>query len=198
VRERRSSRLVTRLTPVRTPALPSAARSPRSLRLAVGEVVVYASHGIGQIESTHPAEGKQPARIVLVLDSGLRVTLPLARARKALRRLSGEPELEDVRLMLRTDVAPSVEHASRRRRFAQEKLAAGEIGGLAEIVRDGFQRERRLTTKSSKPIANELFRQARRLLTAEIAASRGIEPEEADAWILDQVVADVADPSPVV
>ena len=92
---------------------------------------------------------------------------------------------------LAADVAPSVEHSSRRRRFAQEKLATGEIGGLAEIVRDGLQRERRLTTGSSKPMANELFRQARRLLTAEIAACRGIEQEEADAWILQQVASDV-------
>jgi len=163
--------------------------SGSSLRLAVGDVVVYASHGIGQIESTHAAEGTQQARIVLVLDSGLRVTLPLARAREALRRLSGETELEDVRLTLGADEAAPAEHWSRRRRFAQQKLATGEIGGLAEIVRDGLQRERRLATTSSKPIANDLFRQARRLLAAEIAASRGIEHEEADAWIR-QVVAD--------
>jgi RNA polymerase-interacting CarD/CdnL/TRCF family regulator len=168
--------------------MPSAGRSARSsLRLAVGDVVVYASHGIGQIESTHAAEGTQPAGIILVLDSGLKVTLPLARAREALRCLSGEPELEDVRLTLRADVATSIEPWSRRHRFAQEKLAAGEVGGLAEIVRDGLQRERRLTTTSSKPIANELFRRARKLLTAEIAACRGIQQEEADAWILQQV-----------
>jgi RNA polymerase-interacting CarD/CdnL/TRCF family regulator len=171
--------------------MPSAGRSARSsLRLAVGDVVVYASHGIGQIESTRAAEGTQPARIILVLDSGLRVTLPLVRAREALRCLSGEPELEDVRLTLRADVATSVEPWSRRHRLAQEKLTAGEISGLAEIVRDGLQRERRLTNTSSKPIANELFRQARKLLTAEIAACRGIEQQEAEAWILQQVVAD--------
>jgi RNA polymerase-interacting CarD/CdnL/TRCF family regulator len=62
---------------------------------------------------------------------------------------------------------------------------------LAEIVRDGLERERRLTTKSGKPLANELFRRARKLLTAEIAAARGIEPEAADAWILQQVGRDV-------
>jgi RNA polymerase-interacting CarD/CdnL/TRCF family regulator len=170
--------------------MPSAGRSARSsLSLAVGDVVVYASHGIGQIESAHAAEGAQPATIVLVLDSGLRVTLPLVRARETLRCLSGEPELEAVRLTLRADVATSVEPWSRRHRFAQEKLAVGEIGGLAEIVRDGLQREQRLSATASKPIANELFRQARRLLTAEIAACRGIEEEEADAWILEQVVA---------
>jgi RNA polymerase-interacting CarD/CdnL/TRCF family regulator len=168
--------------------MPSAGRSARSSpRLAVGDVVVYASHGIGQIESTHAAEGTQPARIILVLESGLRVTLPLARAREALRCLSGEPELEDVRLTLRRDVATSVEPWSRRHRLAQAKLTAGEISGLAEIVRDGLQRERRLTTPSSKPIPNELVRQARKLLTAEIAAARGIEQDEAEAWILRQV-----------
>jgi RNA polymerase-interacting CarD/CdnL/TRCF family regulator len=158
---------------------------------AVGDVVVYASHGIGRIESAHAADGTQPERIILVLESGLTVTLPLVRARETLRCLSGEPELEDVRLTLGADVAQPAEHWSRRRRFAQEKLTAGEIGGLAEIVRDGLQRERRLTTKSGKPLANELFRRARKLLTAEIAAARGIEPEAADAWILQQVGRDV-------
>jgi RNA polymerase-interacting CarD/CdnL/TRCF family regulator len=173
--------------------MPSAGHSARSpLRLAVGDVVVYASHGIGRIESTHDAEGPEPAKIVLLLESRLRVTLPLAQAREALRSLAGEQELEDVRLTLRANVATSAEPWPRRRRFAQEKLAAGDIGGLAEIVRDGLQRERRLSTTSSKPIPNELFRQARRLLTAEIAQCRGIEPEAADAWILRQVVPDDA------
>jgi RNA polymerase-interacting CarD/CdnL/TRCF family regulator len=158
---------------------------------AVGDVVVYASHGIGRVESAHAAEGEQPAGIILVLESGLTVTLPLVRAHETLRCLSGEPELEDVRLTLGAEVAAPVEHSSRRRRFAQQKLVAGEIGGLAEIVRDGLQRERRLTTRSSKPLANELFRQARKLLTAEIAAARGIEPEAADAWVLQQVPRDV-------
>jgi RNA polymerase-interacting CarD/CdnL/TRCF family regulator len=173
-----------------------------SLRLAVGDVVVYASHGIGRIESTHAAEGTQPARIILDLESGLRVTLPLVRARETLRCLSGEPELEDVRLTLRADVAPPVVPWPRRRRFAEEKLTAGEISGLAEIVRDGLQRERQLTTasnrRSGKPIANELFRKARRLLAAEIAASRGIEPEAADAWILQQVAVAPGDGGAVV
>ena len=63
---------------MRTPPIPSADRS--SPRLAVGDVVVYASHGIGRIASTHAAEGTEPARVILLLESGLRVTLPLVRA----------------------------------------------------------------------------------------------------------------------
>ena len=80
-----------------------------------------------------------------------------------------------------------VEPWARRNRVAQEKLASGEIGGLAEIVRDGLTAGAAAHHTSNKPIANELFRQARKLLTAEIAACRGIEQEAADAWILQQV-----------
>jgi CarD family transcriptional regulator len=163
-----------------------------SLGLAVGDLVVYASHGIGRIESTRPVEGALLERIILVFESGLKVTLPLARARESLRCLSGEPELEEVRRTLGADVAPSVEPWSQRRRIAQEKLTDGRVGGLAEIVRDGLQRERRLATTSSgrsdSPADSELYRQARKLLAAEIAACRGIETDAADAWILQQVV----------
>jgi RNA polymerase-interacting CarD/CdnL/TRCF family regulator len=72
----------------------------------------------------------------------------------------------------------------------EETLTAGEIGGLAEIVRDGLQRERLAAAsnkRSGRPLANEHFRKARKLLAAEIAASRGIEPEAADAWVVQQV-----------
>jgi len=161
-----------------------------SLSLGVGDVVVYASHGIGRVESTYGAEGALPERIALLFDSGLRVTLPLDRARGALRCLSGEAELEEVRQTLCADVPPPIEPWSRRHRLAQEKLAEGRVRGLAEIVRDGLRRERRLVAASSRsgaPIEGELCRKARKLLAAEIAACRGIEPEAADEWIRRQV-----------
>jgi hypothetical protein len=53
--------------------------------LAVGDLVLYASHGIGRIESAHPGEGALPERIILAFENGLKVTLRLARAREALR-----------------------------------------------------------------------------------------------------------------
>lgn len=159
--------------------------------LGVGDLVVYASHGIGRVESTQPADGAVPERIVVGFETGLRVTLPLTRARGALRRVAGESELEEVRRALRASDLPQVEPWSRRHRFTQEKLAAGRVRGLAEIVREGVQRERRLASgtsgRSAAPSDNELYRQARRLLAAEIAVCRGIETEAADAWILQQV-----------
>jgi len=161
------------------------------LSLEVGDLVVYAAHGVGRIESTQPAEGALAARITLAFESGLKVTLPLARARDALRSLSGDAELEDVRLTLRADVQPAGEPWLRRQRATREKVAAGGVCGLAEVVRDGLQRERRVASwtsaRSAAPSERDLYRQARKLLSTEIALCRGIEADAADAWIVEQV-----------
>jgi RNA polymerase-interacting CarD/CdnL/TRCF family regulator len=172
-----------------------AARTPgndarTALRLAVGDRVVYASHGIGRVESRehHRASGEM---LVLVLDSGLRVTLPLERAQNALRSLSGEPELEEVQRTLGADSPPAaLEHWSRRHRDAQAKLAGGSVSGLAEIVRDGAHRERARLRGGTAPIRNQLYRTARKLLVAEVAAARGIGLDAADAWIGLQIEGD--------
>jgi RNA polymerase-interacting CarD/CdnL/TRCF family regulator len=172
-----------------------AARTPGNdartgLRLAVGDRVVYASHGIGRVESRerHGASGEM---LVLVFENGMRVTLPLERAQNALRALSGEPELEEVQRTLGGDSPPAaLEHWSRRHRNAQAKLVGGSIGGLAEIVRDGAHRESARLKGGTAPIRNQLYRTARKLLVAEVAAARGIEPDAADAWIGLQIEGD--------
>jgi RNA polymerase-interacting CarD/CdnL/TRCF family regulator len=158
-----------------------------ALRLAVGDRVVYASHGIGRVESKQPHQGAPAETLTLMFDSGLRVTLPLERAHDALRPLSGEPELKEVRRMLRLETPPEAEPWSRRHRRLQAKLADGSASGLAEIVRDGIHRERRRVKGGPAPVENQLYRKARGLLVAEIAASRSIEPDAADAWISQQV-----------
>jgi RNA polymerase-interacting CarD/CdnL/TRCF family regulator len=157
--------------------------------LAVGDLVVYGSHGIGRVESRDD-RGGNGGTLVLVFESGLKVTLPLDRARSTLRALSGEEELEAVQRTLGSDAPPTSEHWSRRHRNSQAKLAGGTVGGLAEIVRDGAQRERERAKGGTVPITNDLYRVARKLLIAEVAVARGIEPEAADAWIVEQINAD--------
>jgi RNA polymerase-interacting CarD/CdnL/TRCF family regulator len=171
-----------------------------TLRLAVGDLVVYASHGIGRIESREHHRGSSEM-LVLVFESGLKVTLPLDRARNALRSLSGELELEEVQRTLGSDSPPAPEHWSRRHRNSQAKLVSGTVGGLAEIVRDGAHRERDRVKGGTAPIRNQLYRAARKLLVAEVAAARGIEPDAADAWIVEQIDGDplttgIARPAP--
>lgn len=165
------------------PAVEAPGTCPRAaLPLAVGDLVVYASHGIGRVESREHHRGNGEI-LVLVFEDGLKVTLPLDRAQRALRSLSGEPELEDVQRTLGSDSPPAPEHWSRRHRDSRAKLVGGTVSGLAEIVRDGAHRERARVKGGTAPIRNQLYRTARKLLAAEVAAARGIELDAADAWI---------------
>jgi RNA polymerase-interacting CarD/CdnL/TRCF family regulator len=175
----------------REPALEAPGDEARAaLRLAVGDRVVYASHGIGRVESRQH-DRANGGILVLVFENGLKVTLPLDRAQDALRSLSGEPELEEVQRTLGGDSPPAaIEHWSRRHRNARAKLVDGSVGGLAEIVRDGVHRERARLQGGTAPIRNQVYRQARKLLVAEVAAVRGIEPDAADAWICQQIDGD--------
>lgn len=170
-------------------------RAQDALRLTVGDLVVYASHGIGRVESRehHLDSGEV---LVLVFENGLKVTLPLERARNALRSLSGEPELEEVQRTLASNSPPAREHWSRRHRNSQAKLVGGTVGGLAEIVRDGAHRERERAKGGTAPIRNQLYRAARKLLVAEVATARGIESDAADAWIAQQINGRSADSAP--
>ena len=161
-----------------------------SLTLSVGDLVVYASHGIGRVESTQSSRDDVPDTVVLAFESGLKVTLPFDRASAALRAVSGSEGLESVRRTLAADAPPAVESWSRRHRTMREAVAAGSVTGLAEVVRDGLQREWKLAAgaggRQLAPSERELYLHARKLLTAEIAACCGIDAAAADAWIVEQ------------
>ena len=178
--------------------LPPLDDSAPMLALAVGDIVVYASHGVGCVEARLGGDDDLQGLVVLTLESGLRVTLPLARALIALRRPSGELELEDVRQTLRSSPGVRIEPWSRRFRSMRDKVAAGEVTGLAEVVRDGLGRERELAARAGgrATVATSergLYLQARKLLAAEIAFASGTDPEDADAWIVEQFDAQTQD-----
>src|SRR3954467_4086985 len=75
--------------------------------------------------------------------------------------------------------------------FAAGPRAAGEGGGLAEVVRGGTRREERKTAGSEPRklslTERQLYVTARKLLAAEIGASRRGDSPSADAWIGDQL-----------
>jgi CarD family transcriptional regulator, regulator of rRNA transcription len=160
------------------------------LDLAVGDIVVYASHGIGCVEARLGGDDLS-ALVVLGFESGLRVTLPVDRARGVLRPPSEARALEDVRRTLGSDAAPRIEPWSKRFRAMREKVAAGEATGLAEVIRDGVARERQLIAAADNRASaatgeRSLYLQARKLLAAEIAFVRGIDETQADDWIVEQ------------
>ena len=160
-----------------------------SVKLAVGDVVVYPSQGVGPVVAREKRVVLGVAREVVVLDlaDGLAVTLPVELARKVLRPLLSEADLHLVQKTLSEDHALSEDVWLKRRKDTQVKMAGGDPLGLAEVVRDGALRERRLQAKGngSQLSAGEraIYLKARRLLSGEIGLAHGLEPLEADAWI---------------
>ena len=163
------------------------------MKLAVGDLVVYGTHGIGRISSRQQQTvlGSKQEVIVLELEDGLTVTLPVQRAQEQLRPLANEADLKLVRETLRNEPDLSVDPWLSRRRDTMEKLTAGDPVRLAEIVSEGAQRERMRQAKGGKAQLSsgerEIFVKARRLLSGEIALARGIQPDAADGWIEEQL-----------
>lgn len=162
------------------------------MRLAVGDVVVYAAHGVGRVAAREKRVVLGAAQEILVLElaDGLSVTLPVERARELLRPLLSEADLRRVQETLRKDHTLSEDVWLKRRKDTQVKVAGGDPLGLAEVVRDCARREQRLIAKHTgsrlSPSERALYLRARRLLSGEIGLVRGLGPAEADAWIEEQ------------
>ena len=129
---------------------------------------------------------------MVALEDGLTVTLPVERARTQLRPLASAADLRHVQEILRGDRELTFDPWLSRRRETVEKLTGGDAIQLAEIVSEGAQRERVRRERGGKAQLSagerEIFVRARKLLSGEIALARGIQPDEADGWIDEQLV----------
>lgn len=162
------------------------------MRLAVGDVVVYGSHGAGRLTARESKVvlGTTQEVIELELSGGLRVELPLDRAHEILRPLATESDLDQVQAVLRADGAVTSDTWLKRKREWLAKLSDGDPIGLACIIRDGAHRAPRSPNgvKVQRSLwQRELATRARGLLSVEIAFAREIEPEEANSWIDSQL-----------
>jgi RNA polymerase-interacting CarD/CdnL/TRCF family regulator len=158
------------------------------VRLDVGDVVVYASHGIGRVagRDERTVLGAQADVVVLEFADGLTVTLPLTRARELLRPLAGEAEVLRVRETLREDSAlVQGESWLKRHKDAKAKLAAGGPIDLAEIVRDWSAVKRPGMTNSDG--GRKILVRARALLVGELSAALGLESSQAADWVDEQL-----------
>jgi CarD family transcriptional regulator len=164
---------------------------PGLMRLAVGDAVVYTRHGVGRVAGREQklVLGRPRECVLLDLAGGLRVTLPIEQARERLRTVASEADLRQVQQTLRADAGPADGAWTKRMRAGQAKLASGGPLDLAEIVRDGIERDRPSASGSPQlSIAEkELYVHARQLLAQEISLVRRVKPAEADAWIEAQV-----------
>ena len=164
-----------------------------TVKLEVGDRVVYGNHGVGRIAARKKQNvlGRTQEVVVVELDDDLTVTLPIERARSQLRPLVSRADLKRVRVALRDDVQLSPDNWLSRRNETLKKLTTGSSVALAEIVSEGAQRERTRRAQGVKPqlspAEREVFGKARSLLSGEIALALGIEPAAAESWIDEQL-----------
>jgi CarD family transcriptional regulator, regulator of rRNA transcription len=164
-----------------------------NLKLAVGDIVVYRSHGAGPVTARESRVilGKPQEVIVLALAHGLRVELPLHRAHQLLRPLATESDISRVQETLSTDQALSRDSWLKRQRETLSSLNDGDPIGLARIIRNSTRRQAARSPKDGKPPQSlwerEIATKARSLLSTEIAYALAIEPDEANSWIDQQL-----------
>ncbi len=159
------------------------------LDFAVGDPVVYGGHGIGCVGSRESGQlnGEACEFVVVECSRGLSVTLPLLRARLALRPIATEDDIHDVQTALRAKDPTSPDQWQKRVKAIRMKVAGGKLVELAEVVRDSDLRSRQLAGRDSPGSLStnerQLLLRARQLLAEELSLSRGLESDEADSWI---------------
>jgi CarD family transcriptional regulator len=163
------------------------------VKLAVGDLVVHGAHGVGRVAARDKRVvlGTKQDVVVIELEDGLMVTLPLDLARGQLRPAASKAEMRRVQETLRDDRELSVDPWLSRRRETLEKLTARDPVLLAEIVSDGAQRQRLRQAKGNSSLLStgekEIIVKARKLLSGEVALALGIQPAAADGWIDEQL-----------
>ena len=164
-----------------------------TVRLEVGNMVVYGAHGAGRIAAREHRVvlGVERETVVLDLADGLSVGLTLEQAREQLRPVIDEAGVRGVQQTLRDDEDLGSEIWHRRRKATQAKLTGGDPLEVAEVVRDGERRRQRSKEIGGRQMLSAvdrgLYVKARQLLAGEIAVARGLDLIEADAWIEQQL-----------
>ena len=160
-------------------------RNSERLGLAVGDVVVYATHGVGRVVAREKNEVAGEARDCLIVElvNGLRVTLAVEDAADRLRAIAADTEIDKIGKVLGAEPPEREAAWPKRLQETKEKLGNGHAVGLAELVRDGALIELSAGSSRLSHSERQLYLQARELLAREIAWVRGLELEQAEAWI---------------
>jgi len=159
--------------------------------IAVGDTVVYASHGIGHVTQKERGADDQVEVVTLLFPEGLSITLPTGKALQLLRAPSGETEIAEIQRTLRAQPSTMDDSWQVRMKTTKEKVTTGAALKLAEVIRDGAHRQPRLTAggglRELSLAERQLYLKARHLLANEIAEARGVDSTDADDWIRVQL-----------
>ena len=151
----------------------------QELSFRVGDKAVYPAHGVAEVTGIEHREisgSKQTFYILKILDTGMRIMVPMKNAGAVgLRSVVGKAELKEVYEILRSrELAVEGQTWNRRYREYMEKIKTGSVFEIAEVLRDlsllKFDKELSFGER-------KMLDTARSLLVKELAVAKGVKED---------------------
>lgn len=151
---------------------------------AVGDKVVYPSHGVGRIEALEEkdiAGQKIQCFVLSIIGKDLKIIVPVSNSKKVgLRQIIDEEEVEKIFDILRDEINNMPPKWNKRYNFNMDKIRTGSIYEIAEV----FKNLTRLGRKKELSFGErKMLDSTRELIVMEIAHSKRIGTAQAESLI---------------
>lgn len=156
-----------------------------------GDAIVHPTRGVGVVVNIQEREwqgsSSQYYQIELLgREPSLKLMIPIEEADQlGLRPAIGRSEVKKVWRVIRSEPDKLPSNHKTRHKVLREKLHAGEVFQVAEVLRDLTWRQKEedhLTTRGKR-----IYKEALMFLAGEVAAAQGIEVAEAEAQIREEL-----------
>jgi CarD family transcriptional regulator len=156
-----------------------------------GDAIVHPTRGVGVVvdiqERQWQGSSSQYYQIELLgREPSLKLMIPIEEADElGLRRAIRQSEVEQVWRVLRSKPEDLPKNHKTRHKLLREKLHAGDVFQVAEVLRDLTWRRREedhLTTRGKR-----IYKEALMFLAAEIAAAQGIDVSESETQVREKL-----------
>jgi CarD family transcriptional regulator len=157
----------------------------------VGDKVVYPHHGAGVVvkkESRKVLGQEREYLTIQILHNDMTVNVPSENAeRVGLRKVIDEEMVERVLDVLHGDGTKMPKNWNRRFKYNRDKMKTGNIFELAEVVRNLSLRDQEKGLSTGE---KQMFVKAKKILASELMYAKGMDEDEAAAW-LDETLGSV-------
>ena len=157
----------------------------------VGDKVVYPHHGAGTVVKKEQREilgQKREYLTIQILHNDMTVNVPSENAEKVgLRKVIDVDMVEVVFKALTGGGTQMPKNWNRRFKHNRDKMKTGDILELAEVVRNLSLRDQEKGLSTGE---KQMFVKAKKILASELMYAKGMDEDEASAW-LEEVLADV-------
>jgi CarD family transcriptional regulator len=152
----------------------------------VGDKVVYPHHGAGVVvkrESRTILGQDREYLTIQILHNDMTVNVPAENAeRVGLRKVIDGEMVERVLEVLHGDGTKMPKNWNRRFKYNRDKMKTGDIFELAEVVRNLSLRDQEKGLSTGE---KQMFVKAKKILASELMYAKGMDEDEAAAWLDD-------------